>query len=142
MFSIFLSFQKVDKKTKYRYVEYKKVRGKRRSSNLVYVPKHQCLYVFKKKLKNACDFICYQTIIAKNKSETAVQKCTARIQIDNEGNCRAKSEHTTNCNHELICKDMETKNNYLDDIVELSKKLKDLPTNLSNSDLFTREMSK
>lgn len=71
-----------------------------------------------------------------------VPKCTARVQIDSEGICKEKSEHSIHVDHELIYKDMKTKNNFLDEIVSLNQKLKDIPVNVSNADIFTREMAK
>lgn len=75
------------------------------------------------------------------KDPTALE-CTARVQIDNDGKCWAKSYHNDHADHELLFKDMNTKNNFLDDVISINNKLTDLPVQVSNRDLFTRELAK
>lgn len=52
------------------------------------------------------------------------------------------TRHTTHENHEEIYKDMISKNNFIDDVVEISDKLAGLSTQVSNRDIFTRELAK
>lgn len=92
-------------------------------------------------MKKGCDYVCYQTILKKNKANSSMPKCTARVHVDDQGNCISKSSHTAHNDHELVFKDMQTKNKFLDSVISINHDLKDLPANVSNYDIFTREMA-
>lgn len=135
--------QKILKNTS---LNYEFLTGERRNTQLLYVPSHKCLYVKKRANKNSIDYICYQTILAKNKTTNAnsiIPHCTASVKIDNKGICMAKEKaHIVHGNHEILYRDMKTKNNFLDEVVTISKQLENLPIDVPNRDIFTRELSK
>lgn len=120
--------------------------GERRDGRLLYVPEHKCLYVKKRSTKNTTDYICYQTILAKNKKTNAnktIPHCTSRVKIDSNGICTAKEKpHVTHDHHEILYRDMKSKNGFLDQVEAINEQLEDLPIEVSNRDLFTRELSK
>lgn len=120
--------------------------GERRNGRLLYVPAHKCLYVKKRTKNNSTDYTCYQTILAKNKSKNAdktVPYCTSSVKIDSKGICTAKEKsHIAHENHEILCLDMKTKNDFLDEVVTINKQLENLPAEVSNRDIFTRQLSK
>lgn len=126
-------------------IDYVFVRG-RRDSQILYVPGHKCLYVKKRSKKNSTDYVCYQTVLVKNKTKSAnvaIPQCTASVKIDNEGICSCKTTaHKAHVNHENIYKDMISKHSFLDQVVSISKMLEDLPVEVSNRDIFTRELAK
>lgn len=44
-------------------------------------------------------------------------------------------------NHEMLYKDMKSKNKIIDDVVSLSKQLENLSTEVPAPDIFTRELA-
>lgn len=100
--------------------------------------------MWKKELKGGTDYICYQTIMRKNmRANVHEMECTARVQIDEHGNCRSKSiPHTKHNDHENLYEDLKSKNNFIDDVIAMSEMLVDLPTEVSSRDIFTRELAK
>lgn len=137
---------KLQKILKKQSINYEWLIGERRDGKLLYIPAHRCLYVKKRTKKNSTDYICYQSILAKNKTKNVdktIPNCTASVKIDTNGNCTANSiAHTVHQNHEILSRDMKSKNNFLDEVVAISKMLVDLPLEVSNRDVFTRELSK
>lgn len=137
-----MNFQKI---AKMKSIDYVFVKG-RRDSQILYVPGHKCLYVKKRSKKNSTDYVCYQTILVKNKAKSAnvvIPHCTASVKIDNAGICSCKTNpHNAHVNHEKIYKDFITNHNFLDDVVSTSKMLEDLPVEVSNRDIFSRELAK
>lgn len=133
-------------KTKKKKLDYEFLTGQRRNGRLVYVRKYKCLYVKKKKLKSGIHYICYQTILAKNMKKNVkktIPRCTSRVKIDNHGICtHLNIPHSVHDSHELLYKDMKSKNNFIDDVEAISKRLEDLSTQVSSQDLFTRELAK
>lgn len=125
---------------------YEFLTGERRDGQLLYVPLQKCLFVKKSTTKNWTDYICYQTILVKNKKTNAnktIPCCTSRVQINSSGICTAKTKaHEQHENHELIYRDMKSKNAYIDQVIHIGEHLDDLPIEVSNRDLFTRELSK
>lgn len=69
-------------------------------------------------------------------------KCSSRLNVDNDGNCFEISSHKVHENHELIFEDMNTKNKFLDAVIVVNHHLENLPANVSNHDIFTRELAK
>lgn len=129
--------------SKKRY-DYEIITGDRRNGKILYVPKLKCLYVKKSSTKSGSDWICYQTIIKKRQgSSDGILSCTSRVRIDINGICTVKRiPHTAHARHEIIYKDMKSKNRFIDDVVEISMVLEDFPVDVSNKDIFTRNMAK
>lgn len=96
-------------------------------------------------MKSGTDYVCYQTILRKNTKNNAkeeIRACTSRVKIGKHGECKSKTiPHSIHANHELIFKDFKSKNNIIDDVVTLSKQLKNLSTQVSTLDVFTRELA-
>lgn len=125
---------------------YEFLTGKRQNWKLLYVRKYKCLYVKKNRLKKATDYICYQTILRKHSKKSTKKKvpaCSSRVKIDNRGVCtRKRISHSKHTNHKQLYKDIKTRSNFLDDVVAITKLLEGLSTDVSNSDIFTRELAK
>lgn len=124
---------------------YKIIQGHRRGvSNLLYCVNDKYLYV-KKKVHNRSgkeDWICYQEILCK--SDPAAIPCTKRILYDPKTtDCTDKQiAHSLHPNHELIVKDLLSRNKILDDIVAMKDMCQDLSINVPANDIFTREIAK
>lgn len=142
--NLLLQFQKFIKNQP--SLGYEFLAGQRHNSKILYVPIHECLYVKKRTKKNSTDYICYQTVLAKSKTKNAnktIPICTATVKIDKKGICTMKEKpHVAHECHEVLYRDMKTKNNFLDEVATISKQLENLPIEVSNRDIFTRELSK
>lgn len=93
-------------------------------------------------IKGGTDYICYQSILRKNLKKKKIPNCTSRVKIDNCGLCtRKRIPHSTHMNHEMLYKDMKSKNKIIDDVVSLSKQLENLSTEVPAPDIFTRELA-
>lgn len=76
-------------------------------------------------------------------AEVTIPQCTASVKIDNKGICTCNTKpHNAHVNHEIIYKDFKSKHAFLDNVVSISKLLEDLPVEVSNRDIFTRELAK
>lgn len=107
-------------------MEYEYVQGFRRTSNLVWLPIEKLLYAKHDNRNGKAEFVCYQKVLQNNKNQNnkkkrknntenkeneEILKCTAKVLIDSDGRCvRNKIAHTCHDNHELIYKDMISKN--------------------------------
>lgn len=69
--------------------------------------------------------------------------CTARVIIDENGKCiRNKVPHTHHDSHEMIYKDMVTKNNIIDRSIAIKTVLDGIPVEVPIHDVFTHELAK
>lgn len=123
---------------------YRKIRGKRRDSWLLWALEEKHLYV-KHRVNGSQneDWICYQNILCKT-NKNAV-KCTSAVQIGSNKICRPKNgqnPHTKHANHQLIHDDLVSLNNIKDDCIAAKKSSSGLSTDISASDIFTREIAK
>lgn len=125
--------------------DYEVIRGLRRDSQIVWVPAHKCLYVKKESRGGFHEYICYQTILCdpKKKDVASVIPCTCRIKIDiSTGNLLpSKKQHSSHANHELLFKDMNSKNKITDDVVAITEACKGLAVHVPINDIFTREIA-
>lgn len=125
---------------------YKKIRGKRYNSRLLWVPEEKHLFVRHRVNENRNkgeDWICYQTILRKkNKNDV---NCSSALHIDSKGICRRKNvrnSHTNHNNHQSIFDDLISLNNIKDDCITAKKVYEGISTSFSALDIFTRELSK
>lgn len=126
-------------------LKFEKLTGIRRDGELLYVPTEKHLYVKKAERNGGVDYICYQTILLKNKenSKKKLPTCTSRVKVTTDGKCKGKLiPHTNHDNHEAIYKDLKTRNAFLDKVVTVNDVLEGLSVKVSNRDIFTLELAK
>lgn len=94
------------------FVKHEFITGIRRDGQLLYVPSEKHLYVKWADRNGGVDYICYQTILVKNKQQNSgknIPICTSRMKVTSDGKCRRKKIfHTKHENHEAIYKDLNT----------------------------------
>lgn len=121
------------------------IKGHRSNSNLLWIVEEKCLYVKKDIRSRGVEYICYQSILCdpKKKRSEDVIKCTARRIIDPHNKVTKNSiEHSCHDNHELIHKDLMTRNTIIDTVTLLKELCQDLNIGIPSQDIFTRELSK
>lgn len=125
--------------------EYELIRGLRRDSKIIWVPTDKCLYVRKESRRGCDEYICYQTILgdAKKKNILNIPMCTCRVKIDIATGklLPRKKSHTAHNDHELLYKDMKSKNKITDDVIAISEACKGLSIKVPINDIFTREIA-
>lgn len=103
------------------------------------------MYVKKESRGRYEEYICYQTVLGdpKKKNSEKIPKCTCRIKIEiSSGNLLPKTKpHTTHDNHEILYKDMKSKNKITDDIIAITEACKGLSLNAPINDVFTKEIA-
>lgn len=123
---------------------YKILTGHRRDGTLLYSLNEKYLYV-KKKHHNCTgkeDWICYQEILCK--SDSSATPCTSRVLVDPKTcSCVQKQvAHSIHPNHELILKDLISRNQIVDDVITLRDLCENLSIDVPVGDIFTRELAK
>lgn len=118
----------------------------------MYVPSEKHLYLTQIKRNGKEEYICYQKVLARPKNKKKVKKrrqhgssisCTARVVIHPDGRCvRNKKPHTDHDNHELIYKDLASKNRIIDRSLEIQNVLDGIPLDIPTHHVFTQELSK
>lgn len=92
-------------------MEYELVKGKREGALLAYVPCEKCLYIFKIERNGYKEFICYQTVLSKQKKKKKKDannnqiKCMTRIRLLDDKICERTSNHQLHQNHEALLRD-------------------------------------
>lgn len=124
-------------------MEYEILLGHRSDGNLLWIQEEKNLYIKKKTHKSGLeDWICYEQILQRNKTETA--SCTSRVLVDRQTKLctRKKIEHIQHPNHDVIYKDLQTRNKIIDDSIAMRNLCEDLSVNVPAFDIFTREVAK
>lgn len=125
-------------------MEYKRIRGARYDSELIWVAEHKCLYVKNVTRRGHEEFVCYQTVITDPKKKDCYGiRCTRRVKIHLETKelvCRDMTPHN-HPSHELLFHDMQSKNKIIDDCIAIAHVSKGLAIKVPISDIFIREIS-
>lgn len=119
------------------------VKGHQQNSLLLWAPEEKHLFVKKgtPNRKGDLDWICYQTILCEK--DTNETKCTSRIKRKTNGKSFRKSlPHTQHKNHDLIYKDLQSRNGIIDDCIAFSELCDNLALKVPVNDFFTRALSK
>lgn len=95
--------------------EYMFIKG-HRGAELLYVPSEKCLYVKKNERNGKQYYICYQTILSKERKikkgiadNIDCSKCTARVFLNKRKQCwRNKIAHTLHKDHQVIVEDLRS----------------------------------
>lgn len=123
---------------------YKILTGHRRDGALLFSMNEKYLYVKKKHHKSTGkeDWICYQEILCK--SDSNAMPCTSRVLVDPKtGSCTHKQiAHTYHPNHELILKDLISRNKIVDDVITLRELCENLSIDIPVGNIFTRELAR
>lgn len=121
---------------------FKFISGFRRNSKLLYVEDEKFLYVKKKsnKKNNKDLYICYQSIMIKNKNLSIV-KCTAGVILVSTSKCKRNSvQHSHHENHEMLYLKFTTRKLMVDDCINLNTL--GYGSNVSSRVIFTKAIAK
>lgn len=120
-----------------------KIQSSRSDGVLLWASEEKHVYVKKSTspVTGLEDWICYQTIIRKTHPDAP--ECTSRVLVDPENMTavRKRVNHTNHQNHELIFKDLASRNKIINDCVQLKEMCDGLSIDVRASDVFTREMA-
>lgn len=123
---------------------YKMITGHRRNANLLYSLNEKYLYVKKKVHNNTGkqDWVCYQEILCK--TDPKAIPCSSRVLLDPKTNmCTPKKiPHTNHLNHEILEKDLLTREKVYDDCIALKNLTDGLSLSIPAGEIFTRELAK
>lgn len=129
-------------------MEYRFVQGFREGSQLLYSESEKLLYRQKcKKDDGVRVFICYQSILAKQKKNKKGKHhcdCSARIQLLSNGVCKQfeHSKHEHHDDHEKIVRDMEKVNKMKENCKLLKNNHNEDAHKVSARNIFQREIIK
>lgn len=126
-------------------MEYIKIDGYRYGSILLYSYSDKCLYV--KKSTRKCgqeSWICYQSVLSdkKVKNSANIVKCTARVTIFNNTGERNSIPHTAHDSHEILFKDIVSKNNMVETCKFLKENVEESSHKIAMNDIYCHEMKK
>lgn len=119
------------------------IKGHKQNSLLLWAPGEKHLFVKKgtPTKKGFVDWICYQTILCE--SDINEPNCTARVKRNANNKCFRKSiSHTQHKDHFSIYKDLQSRNEIIDDCVAFSDLCDGLAMKIPVDDFFTRSLSK
>lgn len=138
---IFVMFQ-ISAKMDYRFI--KGYSG----GNLLYLENEKHLFVRKDTQKGDEVYICYHSILSKNRKNKKTNKpvepnCTARVKISPDKICtRNKIAHTKHENHEIHFRDLESLNEMKKNCRLLKKIIPITSHKVSAKEIFLQEMAK
>lgn len=126
-------------------MKYIKIEGYRYGSILLYSYSEKCLYVKKSTRKGGQEsWICYQSVLSdkKVKNSENISKCTARVTMFNNACERNNIAHTAHNSHEILFKDIVSKNNMIKTCRFLKENVGESSHKLSVNDIYCHEMKK
>lgn len=115
-----------------------------KGSDLLYLKDEKHLFVRKCGQGGEDVFICYQTILAKNKKKNPMElNCTARVKLTANKICtRNKIAHSNHDNHEIHFRDLESLNAIKKNCRLLQKMIPITAHKVPAKELFLQEMAK
>lgn len=115
-----------------------------KGGTLLYLKEEKNLFVRKSGQEGEDVFICYQTILAKNKKKKPMElNCTARVKLNANTICkRNKIAHSNHGNHEIHFRDLESLNAIKKNCRLLQKIMPITAHKVSAKELFLQEMAK
>lgn len=120
-------------------MDYELVRGLQATSMLLYML--GTLYVKKCERNGRQEWICYQSVLSKNKCKNE-PNCTARVIIKDGIASRNKVKHTDHHTHEVLYADMVSANNMKEQIQFLRDNYPEMVHMIQVDNIFHKEIAK